>query len=107
MVSDFDDPDSRQVPWFYYHLGDVVYSFGERKYYYDQFYDPYRTYPAPIFAIQGNHDALTYDASQAPLSSFISAFCAATPGIWDGFGGVRAQGLRRREVHRLRLRSAA
>ncbi len=43
-------------PAFLFHLGDVVYDFGEAQYYYDQFYEPYRNYPAPIFAIPGNHD---------------------------------------------------
>src|SRR5262249_53941534 len=32
-------------PAFLYHLGDVVYDFGESKYYYDQFYEPFRNYP--------------------------------------------------------------
>ncbi|MBV9268670.1 MAG: metallophosphoesterase, partial [Acidobacteriaceae bacterium] len=58
MVADYTDTDPRQVPSFLYHLGDVVYSFGEAEYYYDQFYDPYRDYPAPIFAIAGNHDGM-------------------------------------------------
>lgn len=48
--------DDTNRPTFLYHLGDVVYDFGESKYYYDQFYDPFRNYPAPIFAIPGNHD---------------------------------------------------
>ena len=47
MVADYSD-SSPQVPSFLYHLGDVIYSFGESQYYYDQFYDPYRDYPAPI-----------------------------------------------------------
>jgi len=34
-----------------FHLGDVVYNFGEWNYYYDQFYEPFRNYAAPIFAI--------------------------------------------------------
>src|SRR6202012_1618125 len=42
---------------FLYHLGDVVYNFGAALYYYAQFYDPFRNYPAPIFAIPGNHDS--------------------------------------------------
>src|SRR3974390_1075524 len=33
MVSDYDDPDPKSVPSFLYHLGDVVYSFGEAQYY--------------------------------------------------------------------------
>jgi hypothetical protein len=31
---------------FLYHLGDIVYNFGEARYYYDQFYEPFRNYPA-------------------------------------------------------------
>ena len=27
---------------FWYHLGDVVYYFGQEQYYFEQFYDPYR-----------------------------------------------------------------
>ncbi|MFX7870449.1 metallophosphoesterase family protein, partial [Acinetobacter baumannii] len=44
-------------PAFLFHLGDIVYNFGEAQYYYDQFYEPFRNYPAPIFAIPGNHDS--------------------------------------------------
>jgi len=36
-------------PAFLFHLGDVVYDFGEAQYYYDQFYEPFRNYPCPIF----------------------------------------------------------
>ena len=43
MVNDFTDADQGQ-PSFFFHLGDVIYSFGEAKYYYDQFYEPYRDY---------------------------------------------------------------
>ena len=48
MVSDFTEANPADVPSFFYHLGDVVYYFGEAAYYYDQFYEPYRSYPAPI-----------------------------------------------------------
>jgi Calcineurin-like phosphoesterase len=78
MVSDYDDPDPRSVPSFLYHLGDVVYSFGETEYYYDQFYDPYREYPAPIFAIPGNHDGMVSPLTSTPsLQAFLANFCAA------------------------------
>ncbi len=51
------------VPAFFFHLGDVIYNFGEADYYYDQFYEPFRGYDRPIFAIPGNHDgAVTYTA---------------------------------------------
>src|ERR1700734_819193 len=60
MVSDFDEENSADVPSFFFHLGDVVYYFGESQYYYDQFFEPYRNYPAPIVVIPGNHNAVVY-----------------------------------------------
>ena len=48
MVADFDEEAAVNVPQFFFHLGDVIYNFGEERYYYDQFYEPYRDYPAPI-----------------------------------------------------------
>jgi len=78
MAADFDDTNPREVPSFFFHLGDVVYSFGEAKYYYDQFYDIYRDYPAPIFAIAGNHDGMVAPNSATPtLAAFLENFCAA------------------------------
>lgn len=71
-------------PAFFFHLGDVVYNFGESKYYYDQFYEPYRNYPAPIFAIPGNHDSFLIPGTapaDAPLGIFTRNFCAAVPTI--------------------------
>jgi hypothetical protein len=41
-----------------FHLGDVVYHYGETSGYPDQFHAPYGVYPEPIFAIPGNHDAM-------------------------------------------------
>ena len=78
MVTDFDDTDPRSIPSFFFHLGDVIYSFGEAQYYYDQFYDPYRNYPAPIFAIAGNHDGMVAPKSSATtLAAFLENFCQA------------------------------
>jgi hypothetical protein len=78
MVADYSDPDPRQVPSFCYHLGDVVYSFGEAQYYYDQFYEPYRDYPAPILAIPGNHDGMVSPITNVPsLQAFYENFCTA------------------------------
>ena len=48
------------APAFFFHLGDVVYNFGEGQYYYDQFYEPFRSYDRPIFAIPGNHDGSVF-----------------------------------------------
>ena len=71
------------LPAFLYHLGDVVYYFGQQQYYPEQFYDPYRNYDAPIFAIPGNHDGVLY--SQEPvdysLQPFVENFCSAAPAI--------------------------
>ncbi len=71
-------------PAFFFHLGDVVYNFGEAQYYYDQFYEPFRAYDRPIFAIPGNHDGMVFGSSssapQVPtLAGFLSNFCAAAP----------------------------
>jgi hypothetical protein len=78
LGSDFSETDPRNIPSFCYNLGDVVYSFGEAKYYYDQFYDPYRDYPAPIFAIAGNHDGMVAPNSKTPtLQAFLENFCTA------------------------------
>jgi hypothetical protein len=82
MLSDFTGEAATAVPQFFYNLGDIVYSFGEHKYYYDQFYDAYRDYPAPIFAIPGNHDGIvlpppagTGNAGDS-LAAFLANFCA-------------------------------
>jgi hypothetical protein len=76
LVADFSETDPKAVPSFCYNLGDVVYSFGEAEYYYDQFYDPYRDYPAPIFAIAGNHDGMVAPNSTTPtLDAFLKNFC--------------------------------
>lgn len=80
MVADFNEADPASVPAFFYHLGDVVYSFGEARYYYDQFYEPYRNYPAPIFAIPGNHDGLVFNGDRdQTLEAYLRNFCAIQP----------------------------
>src|SRR5580704_14860557 len=80
-------------PAFFFHLGDVIYNFGEAQYYYDQFYDPYRAYDRPIFAIPGNHDGMVFgqgsSAPQVPtLDAFIANFCAPMPGPSPDSGGL-------------------
>lgn len=80
MVTDFSEANAADVPLFLFHLGDVVYYFGEATYYYDQFYEPYRDYPAPILAIAGNHDGVVYPKDPAPtLSAFLQNFCTTSP----------------------------
>ena len=78
LTSDFQESDPRAVPSFFFHLGDVIYNFGESKYYYDQFYDAYRDYPAPIFSLAGNHDGMVAPKTSTPtLEAFLENFCAA------------------------------
>src|SRR6267154_2155334 len=80
MVTDFNEANLADVPSFLFHLGDLVYYFGEATYYYDQFYEPYRDYPAPILAIAGNHDGVVYPKDPAPtLAAFLQNFCTAAP----------------------------
>ena len=66
-------------PAFFYHLGDVVYLYGEEKYYADQFYEPYIQYLPPIFAIAGNHDGDTFVGGNPSLQAFMENLCAAQP----------------------------
>jgi hypothetical protein len=71
-------------PAFFFHLGDLVYNFGEGQYYYDQFYAPFRAYDRPIFAIPGNHDGMVFgdqpDLPRVPtLTAFLRNFCAEKP----------------------------
>lgn len=65
-------------PAFLYHLGDVVYHFGEAEQYERQFFKPYEQYPGPVFAIAGNHDSDINPANPIPyhsLDAFKAVFC--------------------------------
>ncbi len=89
MVTDFSEANAADIPSFLFHLGDVVYYFGEATYYFDQFYEPYRDYPAPILAIAGNHDGVVYPKDPAPtLAAFLQNFCTATPEPAPDAGGL-------------------
>lgn len=80
LQNDFLNEPDGETPSFLFHLGDVVYSFGEGIYYYDQFYDPFRNYPAPIVAIPGNHDGLVYKGDTlTTLEAFLRNFVSDTP----------------------------
>jgi hypothetical protein len=73
------------APAFLFHLGDVVYPFGEGQYYYDQFYEPFRRYDRPISSVGGNHEGAVcgpkIDQPIAPtLEAFLRNFCASAPG---------------------------
>ncbi|GCE30490.1 hypothetical protein KDA_59740 [Dictyobacter alpinus] len=76
MENDFLAPDPLDRPAFFYHLGDVVYYYGEENQYYSQFYEPNSHYSAPIFAIPGNHDGDLIDQSVPSLQAFVTNFCA-------------------------------
>jgi hypothetical protein len=78
---------------FFFHLGDVIYEFGEAQYYYDQFYEPFRNYDRPIFAIPGNHDGVVYGpTATAPavpsLAAFLANFCTQTSTHSPNAGGI-------------------
>lgn len=67
-------------PQFLYHLGDIVYNFGEASEYQRQFFEPYAKYPGPIFAIPGNHDSDINPDSRVKyrsLDAFRAVFCDA------------------------------
>ena len=90
MSADLKSATGADAPAFLFHLGDVVYSFGEHQYYYDQFYEPFRAYDAPIFAIPGNHDGFPSEESEneQSLFAFLRNFCAAAPGPSPDSGGL-------------------
>lgn len=79
MEQDLATADPTVRPVFFYHLGDVVYFYGQASEYYSQFYDPYLHYNAPILAIPGNHDGDVIDASAPSLAAFVENFCATEP----------------------------
>jgi hypothetical protein len=89
MVSDFTEANPADVPSFYYHLGDIVYYFGEGTYYYDQFYEPYRNYRAPILGIPGNHDGIVYPSDPwTTLEAYLRNFCAPSAAPSPDSGGL-------------------
>jgi TIR domain/Calcineurin-like phosphoesterase len=81
MAEDFNTSSPAGLkPSFLFLLGDVILNFGEGKYYYDQFYSPFRNYPAPILAIAGNHDgSIELGSAARPLDAFLANFCAEKP----------------------------
>src|SRR5215472_6969747 len=79
MERDFENPDPLTHPAFFYHLGDIVYYYGEARQYHSQFYEPAIHYPAPIFAIPGNHDGDVFGETEPSLAAFVDNFYATTP----------------------------
>ncbi|MBV9538532.1 MAG: metallophosphoesterase [Acidisphaera sp.] len=89
LAADFAEDGAAELPRFFFHLGDVIYNFGEARYYYDQFYDPYRDYPAPILALAGNHDGMVAPGSGArTLTAYLENFCAEQFEVTPEAGGL-------------------
>jgi 3',5'-cyclic AMP phosphodiesterase CpdA len=92
-----DRTAAQPAPSFLFHLGDVVYFFGERGKYYEQFYSPFRACDLPIFAIPGNHDAVVIDrrhheeSPEPSLAGFQANFCATAPGPAADAAGVKRE----------------
>ena len=79
-------------PAFFFHLGDVVYNFGQAREYHTQFFSPYELYPAPIFAIAGNHDAdvdPTDPVKPKSLDAFMEVFCNSKVAAVSFSGGSK------------------
>ncbi|WP_316811204.1 metallophosphoesterase family protein [Pedobacter heparinus] len=82
MTAQYLDSASNEQPAFLYHLGDIVYHYGEAAQYDGQFLTPFEQYPAPIYAIAGNHDSDINPESEEPyesLEAFYTTFCNTCP----------------------------
>jgi Icc-related predicted phosphoesterase len=91
VTNDFHASSAANRPSFMFHLGDVVYNFGEWNYYYDQFYEPFRNYAAPIFAIPGNHDSFVLPGTangDDPLTTFMRNFCGSSLAVTKDAGSL-------------------
>jgi hypothetical protein len=67
MTADAEALPDGQKPAFFYHLGDVVYFAGDVNMYGDNFYETYKSYPAFIVSIPGNHDCQPDDSQDGPV----------------------------------------
>jgi acid phosphatase type 7 len=75
---------------FFFHLGDVVYPHGEADHYRPQFEAAYAGYPAPIFAVPGNHDAENGRLQgELALAPFCAHFCSDSPPLHEASTAVR------------------
>jgi predicted phosphodiesterase len=78
----YEANDVSDVPAFLYHLGDIAYHYGEARDFEAQFLQPFDCYPAPVYAIAGNHDTDVDQDSQSHegcLEAFYATFCNASP----------------------------
>jgi hypothetical protein len=85
MESQIHSAPPSDKPAFYFNLGDVIYFNGQSQNYTSQFYEPYQYYPAPIFAIPGNHDGDNHvrkgdqPDGEPSLYGFMQNFCDSAP----------------------------
>lgn len=94
MAADLGTGPGADVPAFFYHLGDVVYYYGEHQNYYPQFYEPYTQYSAPILPIPGNHDAdIPPHINIKSLDAFVENFCAVSPVLTPEAGDSHRQAM--------------
>ncbi|NKZ07263.1 metallophosphoesterase family protein [Actinomadura latina] len=61
---------------------DVVYPTGDGRQYPEKFFRPYKDYPAPVYAIPGNHD--WYDGLRGFLHVFCDLDADCSPPPWRG-----------------------
>jgi Calcineurin-like phosphoesterase len=93
LMAEEVEKGGEEAPAFFFHLGDIVYNFGEGQYYYDQFYEPFRNYDRPIVALAGNHDGMVFGSSPdtpsvESLTAYLRNFCAPAPGPGEDAGGL-------------------
>lgn len=82
MTTQYLNSTPDEQPSFLYHLGDIVYHYGEAEQYDTQFLTPFEQYPAPIYAIAGNHDSDVNPQSKEAyesLEAFYTTFCNTCP----------------------------
>ncbi len=84
MDADLTVADATARPAFFYHLGDVVYYYGQASEYYSQFYEPNMHYGAPILGIPGNHDGDLIDTSVPSLAAFVRELLRYHPASNNG-----------------------
>jgi len=97
MIKQYQQTDGTgREPMFLYHLGDIVYNFGEASQYKRQFFEPYQKYPGPIFAIPGNHDSDVNPESRVSYKSldpFRAVFCDKAPQTVAFSGGAERKSM--------------
>ena len=82
MAAQYQRPKKNDQAKFLFHLGDIVYNFGEAANYANQFFKTYHHYPGPIVAIAGNHVSDVNPESEVPyqsLDAFTTVFCDQLP----------------------------